>query len=81
MAYRRATKSGSSRRTKSTASRSYRGRSSNARRSTARGPSRARRSSSSPRTIRIVIEQPPANAVARPPIGMAIAPMPKKATF
>lgn len=41
----------------------------------------ARRRSAGTRTIRIVLEQAPANAVQRPPLGMAQAPTPRKATF
>lgn len=63
-------------------SRSYGARRSTARR-TSRAPARrARRTGGgSARTIRIVIEQPSANSVQRPPIGMAPAAEPRKATF
>lgn len=77
MAYsrtRRTSRSKSARRASArTAGRSY-GRRTASRRSNARRSTVAR-------TVKIVIEQAPANQVQRPPIGMAPAATPKKATF
>ena len=85
MAYSRTRKSGSTRRAKSAGGRTYRARASNTGRRSYGRTSRSKRSTSGARTIRIVVEQAPANTMARPTLatllGKAPAPAPRKAVF